>query len=50
MVSEPRFEKKESYNLEEAITRRTKTLCLTRHILRSAGRIGIAGSLTVGSS
>ncbi|GKB01529.1 hypothetical protein Tco_0829573 [Tanacetum coccineum] len=41
----PRFEKKESYNLEEAITRRTNTLCLVRHILRSGGRIDIVDSL-----
>nr|GFB56637.1 retrovirus-related Pol polyprotein from transposon TNT 1-94 [Tanacetum cinerariifolium] len=34
---EPRFEKKESYNLGEAITRRTDALCLVRHILRSGG-------------
>ncbi|GJS75769.1 retrovirus-related pol polyprotein from transposon TNT 1-94 [Tanacetum coccineum] len=47
---EPRFEKKESYNLEEAITRRTKSLCLVRHILHSGGRIDIVDSLTVGSS
>ncbi|GKA79966.1 hypothetical protein Tco_0786562 [Tanacetum coccineum] len=32
---EPRFEKKESYNLEEAITRRTKTLFLVCHILHN---------------
>ncbi|GKE78854.1 hypothetical protein Tco_1544974, partial [Tanacetum coccineum] len=30
---EPRFEKKESYNLEEAITRRIKTLCLSQEVL-----------------
>ncbi|GJV78140.1 retrovirus-related pol polyprotein from transposon TNT 1-94, partial [Tanacetum coccineum] len=42
-ISLPRFEKKESYNLEEAITRRTKTLCLVCHVLHSGGRIDIAG-------
>ncbi|GKC38790.1 hypothetical protein Tco_1051174 [Tanacetum coccineum] len=47
---DPRFEKKESYNLEEAITRRTKSLCLVRNILHSGGRIDIVDSLTVGSS
>ncbi|GJX27672.1 retrovirus-related pol polyprotein from transposon TNT 1-94 [Tanacetum coccineum] len=49
-IGAPRFEKKESYNLEEAITRRTNTLCLVRHILRSGGKIDIVDSLTVGSS
>nr|GEW49223.1 retrovirus-related Pol polyprotein from transposon TNT 1-94 [Tanacetum cinerariifolium] len=34
----PRFEKNESYNLEEAITRRTNTLCLVRHILHIGDR------------
>ncbi|GJU39151.1 retrovirus-related pol polyprotein from transposon TNT 1-94 [Tanacetum coccineum] len=43
-VGSPRFEKKESYNLEEAITRRTKSLCLVRHILHSGGRIDIVES------
>ncbi|GJZ92742.1 retrovirus-related pol polyprotein from transposon TNT 1-94 [Tanacetum coccineum] len=45
-----RFREAESYNLEEAITRRTNTLCLVRHILHSGGRIDIVDSLTVGSS
>ncbi|GJU47331.1 hypothetical protein Tco_1204597 [Tanacetum coccineum] len=33
MVSELRFKKEKSYNLEEAITRRTKTLCLSQEVL-----------------
>nr|GEY83601.1 zinc finger, CCHC-type [Tanacetum cinerariifolium] len=42
------FEKNKSYNVERAETRETSEPGLVRWLLRSRGRIGAAGSLTVG--
>ncbi|PWA60413.1 hypothetical protein CTI12_AA381960 [Artemisia annua] len=43
-----RFEKTESRNVDRAKTRKTSRPGLVRWLLRSRGRIGAAGSLTVG--